>query len=63
MTDNEKRAHDLAILATKCLFEMKIKDNDNHNANSVEKKAFDFDPYDEYIGLYNAYLKRLSDNV
>jgi hypothetical protein len=62
MTDNEKRAHDLAIMSTRCFFEMKLDDNNTYNENHPENpKGFDFDLFEEYLAAYESYLARFNE--
>lgn len=61
MTDNEKRAHDLAILSTHLLFEMKDSDNKSFNKqNPNNPKDFSFDTFGEYESAYNIFLNRFT---
>jgi hypothetical protein len=62
MTDNEKRSHDLAIMATKCLLEIKLDANKTYNKNHPNTpKDFEFDPFAEYIAYYDILLARFNE--
>jgi hypothetical protein len=63
MTDNEKRAHDLAIMATKCRFDMDLQINDSYNSNHPhDPKEFVFDFLTEYHGFYDSFLRRINND-
>ena len=64
MTDNEKRAHDLAVMVTQNLMQMRLEDHEenNKNKNSSQYEEFKFDTYTEYLKVYNALLKRFTDD-
>ena len=50
MTDNEKRAHDLAVASCLAIFDIKKEESISHGKN------FEFDIYKEYINGYNKML-------
>lgn len=58
MTDNEKRAHDLAIASMPIIYEGYKSQIKNYvPANGETSKDFIFDIYTEYLKAYNASLK------
>lgn len=54
MTDNEKRAHDLAVASCLAIFDIKKEESISHGKN------FEFDIYKEYINGYNKMLESLN---
>lgn len=63
MTDNEKRAHDLAVMSTYNLMQMKLEDHEKNSKNHPESyEDFKFDTYAEYVKIYKAFLNRVSED-
>lgn len=54
MTDNEKRAHDLAVSMVPVLYKIQLEDA-IRNAETI-----DVDIYKDYIKLYNSALKAVN---
>lgn len=52
MTDNEKRAHDLATTTLPILYKMRIAEAKNHGVEEIQ-----VDLYTEYLSVYNKLLQ------
>lgn len=57
MTDNEKRAHDLAIMLTSKILNPEFLMNEPKEADG---KTINVDPYQKYKQIYDAALKSLN---
>jgi hypothetical protein len=61
VTDNEKRAHDLAVASMPILYDLHVKKAENYVEDTGDiKKEFNFNVFEEYLKVYETLLEEFS---